>query len=197
MTTVDHPVVPRNFPPLTVKHLRSKRCAGGHHLPKDPAYLIRRDGQVFCPTCPTSHRRAPNSMTCVNGHDITAPGSLLKDNRCAECRRERNREYKRVMRARAREERKRAAAAPKTPVAPKPSYFGHAVPPIEVRMNARCGPETAYLFDLVHQPGESKKRAATRHMVAARLCAACPVFAGCEQWYSNEPSDTATVAALR
>lgn len=195
MTTVDNPVVPRSFPPITLEQMRNGRCAGGHRLPQNPTYLIRRGGQVYCPACSSSHRRVPGSGQCVNGHDITKPDALLPDNRCRECRRERQRVYSRLRRQqRARPPVATGELAP-TARSARPEYLGLAVPSREIRMWARCGPSTAHLFDK-RRAHESKSAAEKRHRKAAALCETCSVLSACARWYKNEPRNTGTVAAL-
>lgn len=199
MTTLDDkPTTPR-FPPITLEQLRSGKCGNGHQLPKDPERFYRVGGHIHCLGCESSNLRPPDATECVNGHDITRPDALEPNsNRCLECKRARQRAYS---------ARQRQRISQTMPVAPEPTappikgtqaqlaYFGLSLPPLEVRMYARCDPSTADLFER-RRARERLDKVHARHRKAAAICATCPVFTQCAKWYRNEPADTPMLAAV-
>jgi len=201
MTTLDdRPTTPR-FPPITLEQLRSGKCGNGHQLPKDPERFYRVGGHIHCLGCESSNLRPPDATECVNGHDITRPDALEPNsNRCLECKRARQRAYSARRRAKTPAVPTLDVSQPRGKVT-KPrqraaGYLGGAIPSAVVRMNAACGPDTAHLFER-RRAREPLKKVRARHQIAATICARCPVFTGCAQWYRDEPADTEMLAAVR
>lgn len=200
MTMIDDRCAPPRFPPVTLGQLQRGKCDNGHQLPRDPDRLLRHEGHVYCLGCESSNLRPPGATECINGHDITQPGSLEPGtSRCLHCKRARQREYA------ARQRRKPTPPAPAVPTPngtpakgtkSHPSYYGIDLPPLVVRMNAACSPDTAHLFER-RRAREKLKDVQSRHRIAATICERCPVFRQCAKWYRDEPPDTDMVAAVR
>jgi hypothetical protein len=127
----------------------------------------------------TGERRAAAGV-CANGHNLRAEGAITKDNKCCECRRDRQR---------------RLARRRGVPLRSPNTYANVTLPPLVVRMNAACGLETAHLYEK-RQAREKPASVAARHQLAATICARCPVFAECKEWHRNSRA-TETIAAVQ
>lgn len=185
---------------LTLAQQRSKVCTFGHRLPDDPGELVSKSRARYCPECfrPTCRKREPNAATCLHSHDLTVENAVTPDGKCRVCKNEREREHKRRMRSGVKPVVLRVSSKKAGPnKARPPAYFMHAegMPPVEVRMGAACGPETAQLFDK-RVDGEDVVQRYKRHAMARVICESCPVRDLCTSWYLNEPPTTAVLAAL-